>query len=89
MCEKKTTRRSSRAVIASMFERGNPADALSHRLFQCTHATKCRCLCERLMKDAGKATVHCWSNYPDRPAKMVYLYEALENPAFECPLGLF
>ncbi len=88
-CKDKTAETAStrtREVIAPLFERGNVKAAFSHRLFQCTHATGCGRLCERLVKAPGKASVTC---VDVTTGGKTDLYAALENPEFECPKGLF
>ena len=59
---------------------------LSHRFAYCVRASKCRRLCPRLVKGPGVNQVACVNikTGEKRP-----LYESLEDPAFECPEGLF
>ena len=78
-----TTKTSTRDSIAVLFERGNIKGAFAHRLTQCAHASECGRLCKRLVKGLGVSQIHCVNE------EAVNLYEALENPDFICPEGLF
>ncbi len=57
-----------------------------HRLLQCLSASKCRRLCPRLVKAYGRPLVWC---VDVKTGDKTPLYDALEDPAFECPEGLF
>ena len=71
-----------RAIIHTLFVQGKIKSAVSHRLFQCTHATKCGRLCENLLKGPGKSEVYCTTHE-------THLYTALKDLSFKCPKGLF
>ena len=77
---------SRRAMIAEIFSAGKVKQAVSHRLFQCTHATDCNRLCERLVKGPGKAAVWC---VDVETGLKTNLYPSLEYPEFRCPKSLF
>ncbi len=54
----------------------------ARRLSVCCRATQCRRLCDRLVKQPGKAGVYC----VDIPAgRMVNLYDHLARHDFRCP----
>ena len=84
--EKQPVRQSPREMIGELFAAEQSAAAFKHRLFQCTHATGCGRLCERLVKQPGKAGVYC---VDVKTGEQIDLYTALEAPAFACPMGLF
>jgi hypothetical protein len=75
-------------MIADLFSGGRAADAASHRLFQCTHASDCRKLCERMVKEPGVAGVFC-VDITTSPIQKIALYPVLEDPDFSCPRGRF
>lgn len=56
------------------------------RLSLCCRASACGRLCTRLVKGPGKANVYC---VDVRGGTRRNLYEALADPAFVCPDGVF
>ena len=73
-------------VLAAHGQEKAVAAMLAHRLAQCTHASECGRLCARLVKGPGVSEIYC---VDIETGEKTPLYEALENPDFECPLGLF
>jgi len=62
------------------------ANRVHQRLTLCCRATQCGRICRRLIKQPGKAGVWC----VDLPAgQKVNLYDALAQPEFQCPEGVF
>jgi hypothetical protein len=72
----------TRLKLANLFKNKKEKQAFRHRLATCVRATNCGRLCDRLIKGLGKSEVYC-TTYK------IHLYSALEDPAFECPKGLF
>ena len=66
-----------------------PRELFIHRFSRCCHATEYGRLCERLVKEPGKAGVKCWMNFPHTPATILDLYAKLEGRDFFCPANLF
>ncbi len=58
------------------------------RLAQCVHASECGRLCRFLVKLQSIDAVYCHGATKTAEGA-VKLYDALEDPEFECPLGLF
>jgi hypothetical protein len=86
-CAATTSLAAIRGVVGGLFAAGKSKPAARLRQEICLHATECGLICERLVKGYGKAQVHCVD--PDTGKAVATLYEALENPEFTCPIGLF
>jgi len=65
--------------------RGNET-VLQQRLTACCQASPCGRICERLIKQPGKAGVYC---VDIETGEKVHLYDALADPSFACPKGRF
>ncbi|KKN83517.1 hypothetical protein LCGC14_0297550 [marine sediment metagenome] len=87
-------KQNTREILATMWEKLTGEDRLGYakeslrkqRYSKCTHASKCGRMCPNLIKDFGIEEVFCRDI---ATGKETPLYEALENPDFECPIGLF
>jgi len=81
----------SREVVAALFAAGSRhvGTAVQHRLAICCAASDCARICRWLTK--GPAILDAYCMHPDRPAPAAgrNLYDALADPAFSCPAGLF
>ena len=80
------------AMYAKLIADGRPEYAtkalFKQRLAQCTHASECGRLCRFLVKLQSIEAVYC-NGRTKTNKDAVMLYDALEDPEFECPLGLF
>ncbi len=73
-------------TFTKLHNSGRLVTAFNYRFSRCVHATGCNRLCERLVKQPGKAGVFCVNV---ATGEKTDLYAALENPDFECPKKLF
>jgi len=93
-CGKKRTSSptDTRALLLAMYDklvskgRDGKDALLKQRLAQCTHASECGRLCERLVKAPGKSQVFCVNI---DSGEKIELYLALGRLEFECPEGRF
>jgi len=86
-CPKRSRRSASsnREAIATLFVKGKAEAAFFHRYSICMRASPCGRACARLVKPPGLRAfcVDLQAN------ARVDLYEALKDPDFRCPEGLF
>jgi hypothetical protein len=82
-------RKSIRPVVARLFAAGKERQAVFHRREACNHASRCGRWCRWLLKGPGIDNVAC--GHPEAPGDSMPadLTAMLDDPAAECPDGIW
>ena len=84
-CMKQITAAQNRAVIDTLFEKGNIQGAGWHRQGRCAHANDCGYFCDWLRRD-GDGPWYC--GHPEaEPAVTEDLLNAYKRRNAQCPVG--